>query len=232
MMSAGRSEAAEILSHTARLRGQAAPNNNNNNNMTTTLKTTRGRKPLNGAGEHENTGAAMPPLLETESLGIVLPRLDTRILEIKLEGTSPLITHAWSEKAKKMMRDKQQGKASAGKENKNPEQEMRGAMYLTADGKPGVPAISFKNAAVTACTSLGKSITKVAARQAFHVVGDIIPITGEPRMREDMVRVGMGVADIRYRPEFHPWSVVLQVQYNARVISAEQLVNLDRKSVV
>lgn len=169
---------------------------------------------------------AQPDIITTEA-AIVLPKLDNRTLEIKLVGDSPLITNAWSEKAKRMMRDKQQGKATKGRENKVPEDEMRGATYLTADGRPGLPALSFKNAAVTACTSLGKAITKVAARQAFHVIGDIIPIDAPaPKCREDMVRVGMGVADIRYRPEFWPWSVTVRVVYNARVISAEQLVNL------
>jgi hypothetical protein len=166
---------------------------------------------------------APPPDAE---MGIVLPQFDTRTIRIKLEGTSPLITHAWSEKAKKMMRDKQMGKATAGKETKDPEKDMEGAMYRTPDGKPGVPAISFKNAAVTACTSLGKAITKVAARQAFHVLGDIIPITGKYYCREDMVRVGMGTADIRYRPCWDKWSVEIDVRFNARVISAEQVVNL------
>jgi hypothetical protein len=45
-------------------------------------------------------------------------------------------------------------------------------------------------------------------------------------MREDMVRVGMGTADIRYRPEFTEWSVKLPIKYNADAISLDQLVNL------
>jgi len=167
---------------------------------------------------------AMPP--QESEMGIQLPQFDTRTIRIRLEGTSPLITHAWSEKAKKMMRDKQMGKATAGKENKDPDKEMEGAMYRTADGRPGIPAISFKNAAVTACTSLGKAITKVAARQAFHVLGDILPIEGQHYCREDMVRVGMGTADIRYRPCWNEWAVEIDVRFNARVISAEQVVNL------
>lgn len=187
------------------------------------MKTT---EPTAKNGTHNRITALLEPPAD-ESLGIVLPRLDTPVIEITLVGTSPLITHAWSEKAKRMMRDKQQGKASAGKENKDPQKEMEGAMYRTPDGKPGIPAISFKNAAVTACTSLGKStISKVMARQAFHVLGDILPIEGEYAMREDMVRVGMGTADIRYRPCWQEWKVKIQVRYNARVISAEQLVNL------
>ena len=33
----------------------------------------------------------------------------------------------------------------------------------------------------------------------------------DPIMREDMVRVGMGTADIRYRAEFRDWSALLRI---------------------
>lgn len=86
--------------------------------------------------------------------------------------------------------------------------------------------IAFKAAAVTACTSIG-GITKVAARQAFHVEGEMALIEGsEPRMRQDMVRVGMGTADIRYRGEFFPWFTTLTIQFNNRFMSAEQILNM------
>ena len=51
-------------------------------------------------------------------------------------------------------------------------------------------------------------------RGAFHVPGELTRIEGEPRPREDMVRVGMGTADIRYRGEFDPWAVDLNVKFN------------------
>jgi hypothetical protein len=160
-------------------------------------------------------------------INISLPKLDIREIELTLEGDSPLICHKWSEKAKRLILDKQMGKASEGREHKNPEEDYRESLYRLPDGSGyGFPAIAFKNAAVTACTSLGKSITKVAARQAFHVVGELVRIEGEPRPREDMVRVGMGTADIRYRGEFPEWRVRLRVRYNARVLSDEQVVNL------
>jgi hypothetical protein len=50
-------------------------------------------------------------------------------------------------------------------------------------------------------------------------------VIGEPRMREDMVRVGMGTADIRYRPEFPVWRIPRD-QVQRVVISAEQIANL------
>lgn len=172
------------------------------------------------------------------STAIELPRLAIQTIEIPIVGDSPLIVHKFSEKAKKQMLDKQMKKASAGKEAKDPWRDFVESMYWL-DGMPsnptekdvesarfGFPSVGFKAAAVTACTSIG-SITKVAARQAFHVEGEFIVIEGAPpSMREDIARVGMGTADLRYRGEFSPWKAVLTVKFNANLMSAEQVVNL------
>ncbi len=85
--------------------------------------------------------------------------------------------------------------------------------------------IAFKGAAVTACTSVA-NVTKVAARQAFHLAGELAPIYGEHRMGEDMVRIGMGTADIRHRAYFDRWATQLDVTYNRAMLSAEMLTNL------
>lgn len=172
------------------------------------------------------------------STAIELPPLALETVEIPLIGTSPLIVHAWSEKALRAMADKQQKKATKGREAKNPRADFIGSLYpLTplgddatdeelAAARFGFPGVAFKSAAVTACTSTG-AITKVAARQAFHVVGEMVEIVGPPpAMREDVTRVGMGVADLRYRGQFDPWGVRLRVEVNTAVMSAEQLVNL------
>lgn len=157
----------------------------------------------------------------------VIPKLDIRILEVTLVGDESLIVHHWSAKAIKEMLDKQMGVPNEGKAPKDPEQDYRDSLYVMEDGSYGFPAIAFKNAAVTACTSLGKSITKVMARQAFHVIGELVRIDGPgPSPREDMVRVGQGSADIRYRAEFKAWSVTLQLRYNHRVLTAAQILNL------
>jgi len=155
---------------------------------------------------------------------IELPELKKQSVQIRLIGDSPLIVHRFGEKARKMMLDKQMGKAKSGKEAKNPEADYQESMYRTEDGTPGFPAIAFKAAAVNAANDAG--IQKVLARRAFHVAGEIIPIEGEPAMREDVVRIAMGTADIRHRAEFKKWAVTLNVTYNAGIISLEQLINL------
>lgn len=173
-----------------------------------------------------------------QTTAIELPPLALQTIEIPLIGTAPLIVHAWSEKALRQMADKQQKKASKGREAKDPRADFIGSLYpLTAlsdaptdeelaAAKFGMPGVAFKSAAVTACTSTG-AITKVAARQAFHVVGEMVELIGPPpAMREDVTRVGMGVADLRYRGQFDPWGAKVRVEINTAVISAEQVVNL------
>lgn len=157
---------------------------------------------------------------------ITIPPIDVRRMELTLVGDSELIMHKWSEKAKKEMLDKQMGKAKSGKKAaKDPEQDYRDSIYVMPDGSYGFPAVAFKSTAVDACRFVeGMKMTE--ARGAFHILGELVRIDGEPRMREDMVRVGMGTADIRYRAGFPTWSTTITISYNAGVFTPEQIVNL------
>lgn len=180
-------------------------------------------------------------IAKKEDIGIELPPLDIRLMEVTVIGDSPLIVHAWSEKAKREMLDKQMKKAKQAKEAKNPRADFEASLYRLGDGY-GFPSIGFKAAAVTACTSVA-GITKIAARQAFHILGEDIDVNGafegtkarvnlvriqggEPSMREDMVRVGMGTADLRYRGEFADWHAKVLVRFNANVLSEAQILNI------
>ena len=157
---------------------------------------------------------------------ITLPPLDLRLLTLRLIGESPLICHAWSEKAKKQMLDKQMKRAKAAKEAKDPQKDYEESLYRMPDGSGyGFPAIAFKAAAVGACRFVdGLKMTE--ARGAFHIRAELVRITGTPEPREDMVRVGMGTADLRYRGQFPQWSVDLPIHFNAGALSAEQIVHL------
>lgn len=161
-----------------------------------------------------------------QSIGIELSKPRIQHLKVTVIGDSSLIVHRWSEKARKEILDKQMKVPKQGRAAKNPQQEYLDSLYTfnDAQGKQhyGFPAIAFKSAAVTACSSL-TGISKVLARQAFHVNGELVAIDGTPQMREDMVRVGMGVADIHFRGEFPEWSSTFDITYNSDVLSASQV---------
>ncbi len=173
-----------------------------------------------------------------EVLNIEIPEIEVRSMEVTLIGDSPLIVHKWSEKAKREMLDKQMKKATKGKSAKDPWTDYCESLYWLTDmpAKPtqkdidkakfGFPACAFKAAAVDAGYQQGLLAKKTTARGAFHIAGDLVEIEGTPTMREDMVRIGQGTADIRYRGEFKSWKTKLTIRYNPNAMSAEQIINL------
>lgn len=164
-------------------------------------------------------------MVAPKTVVIEIPPVVIRTMPIRIVGDSPLISHKWSDKAKQMMLDKQMGKAVPKKEPKDPEQEYRDSLYEHPDGGYGFPSVAFKAAAVSACRSVD-GIKMTEARAAFHVPGELVKIDGTPEMREDMVRIGMGTADIRYRGEFKQWSATLLIRFNENVLTPSQIVNL------
>ena len=160
---------------------------------------------------------------------IEIPKVEIAMVKFRVRGITPLIVSRFSEKAKQMMLEKQMKKASAGKEAKNPVEQYENSLYKFADGKrTGFPAVGFKSAMVRGGQQLGLKMTIL--RGQFHVMadeGDLVEIHGEPHMREDMVRLATGVADVRFRGEYNVgWEAELTIQYFKNAISAEQLAQL------
>lgn len=179
-----------------------------------------------------------------EAKEIIIPAIQINTIVVNLKGTTPLIMHKWSEKAKKEMLDKQMKKAKTkGHDVKDPVRDFIDSLYWL-EGEPkekteegfmeaiqngakfGFPSVAFKASAVSAGYRSGATKDKVSVNASFHIDGDMVEIEGTPEMREDMVRVGMGTADIRYRGEFKEWSAKFVVRYNAGAISSEQILNL------
>lgn len=165
---------------------------------------------------------------------VSLTRIKREIAEIPIKGTAPLIVHRWNEKAKEMMLQAQQGKKVA-KQPKDPQADYESSMYRFVDDGHGFPVMAFKAATVKGGGRLfGKSVKMTELRQLFTFIPDgigvdgtqLARISGEPTMREDMVRVGMGTADIRYRAEYRDWSAILRIEFVPSVIDLDSVVAL------
>ena len=175
--------------------------------------------------------------------------IEIKKVTIRIVGDTPLIMHAWSEKAKRMMLEAQMGMAKGKKkEAKNPVDDFIRSMYwltpMPEDGtmesfeeaiangaRFGFPVTAFKQAAISAAYRMGWAKDKMSMRGAFFIDSDengMIEIHSDtPEMREDMVKVGMGTADIRYRGEFKNWYADLTISYNANgQYSLENIVNI------
>lgn len=174
------------------------------------------------ASPPEDSGAAVAPI----------DRIAAETLMVPIRGTSPLVVHRFSEKAKREMLHNAQGKKTP-KEPKNPEAEYEAAFYRLKNGEPGFPALAFKSATVGGARFYGKQISMTALKQLIFFTGEpaedghyYVQIIGDAIMREDVVRVGRGGTDLRYRPQFTEWSTILTVTYVSSMLTRGSLLSL------
>lgn len=160
-------------------------------------------------------------------------------LPIILRGMpgSMLVVHAFAEKAKKEIRDKQAKKKKEAKEARDPQADFLASRYVDAKGRECVPVTAIKKSLISAATSFD-DLTKVALRQAIFVsvtcdpASQLVPIerydgtAAVASMREDAVTIGINTRGLAYRPQYEEWQLRVTVEYNPRLVSEEQLLAL------
>ena len=175
--------------------------------------------------------------------------IQIKTFTVHIVGDTPLIMHAWSEKAKREMLEKQMKVTKTkSRDAKNPVEDFIRSMYwlspmpeemtmeafeeaIANGARFGFPITAFKQAAISAAYRMGWAKDKMSMRGAFFIDGDenqMLEIKSDaPIMREDMVKVGMGTADIRYRGEFRNWSADINISFNENgQYSLEQIINI------
>jgi hypothetical protein len=163
--------------------------------------------------------------------------INIKRFEITVRGDSSLITHKWSEKAMRVILDKQMKKASGGREARDPETEFVNTLYFITEepekldyenfeaavkngARFGFPSTAFKQAAISGGYRSGMTKDKVSIMGAFHIDNELVCIEGKPEMRTDMVRLGgIGApADIRFRAEFKEKEYIDRVKKAGEII--------------
>lgn len=147
-----------------------------------------------------------------------------------IESTSPLIVHGWSEKALRMLRMTAAERRKVPKTTRDPAEEAAAATYYTADGSYGIPLLGLKASLISAAhkdVGLEKTLVRKSMFFADHDGSGCIKIyTDDPVVREDIVRVGVGQTDLRYRHEFARWRATIQTEIDANALSEQDLINL------
>jgi hypothetical protein len=175
--------------------------------------------------------------------------IEVKKTTIRIVGDTPLIMHAWSEKAKREMLQKQmKATKTSAREAKNPVEDFIRSMYwltpmpeefteeafesaIVNGARFCFPVTAIKQAAISAAYRMGWTKDKMSMRGAFFIDSDenqMVEIFSDPPIiREDMVKVGMGTADIRFRGEFRNWYADLTISYNSNgQYSLEQILNV------
>jgi hypothetical protein len=159
-----------------------------------------------------------------------------RSSRINIEGEY-LCINRFSEKAKRKIAATQAKGSRAKKgeirEKRDPKADFEGAKYVSREGWLGLPASSFRNAAIAACRLCGFSM--VLAKLSLFIDADgydkidgtpLVKITGKPIMNVMAVRPDKGGADLRYRPLWEEWSAKPLVRWDNDQFSSEDILNL------
>lgn len=173
----------------------------------------------------------------TEELVVIQPP-DFRLLELKIEGTSPLVINRFSSKAMEQMRATQEaGSAAKSKKTREPKDFtalFENAKHVSEDNWEGIHAAAFRNGAISACRACGFKMTH--AKLAFSVYADgydrvdgapLVRLThGEAEQYVAPTRNATGVVDLRCRPMYRRWGAKLRIRYDAGMLTAADVTNL------
>ncbi len=160
---------------------------------------------------------------------ISIPGINFKTIQIPIESTAPMLMHRFAEKQRKQIMDKQTKKGKVGRAERDIDQEVNDCIHwIDRENKEiGFPIGGFKKALIRGCKNSGGNL--VDARSSFNIIPDeenknLVAINYDRwEVQEDFVRLNGKTADIRYRPCFTSWKAVLTIQYDADMISAEQL---------
>jgi hypothetical protein len=157
-------------------------------------------------------------------------------ITVRIEGTAPLLLHKFSEKMRRQIEEKQTSKSAVQKkrEPKDYAAEYNAARYISQHGWDGIPAGAIRASMIAACRTItGLPMTK--AKGAFFILSDgrdgtdgtpLVKINGEPKHDTRPVRLESGVADMRNRPRYDDWSCDITIQFDADMLSAQDVANL------
>lgn len=182
----------------------------------------------------KTTRATKAPVASTDAKApvIQIDRIVVETILVPVIGTTPLIVHKFSEKAKREMLDGMQGKKNP-RQPKDPQAEYEAAFYRLADGSNGMIAGAFKDATVGGARFY-RTVKMTELKSFLWFLGELgddgrmmVKIEGEPHMREDVVRLKRGGStDLRYRPEFPEWRTTLKVNYPTSMLTRGSVLSL------
>ena len=166
-----------------------------------------------------------------------------------LVGDTPLIVHAWSEKAKLEMLKKQSGATRVAKEKRDPEDDFKNSLYEMTPGVYGFPITAVKKA-ILSCAHKDRGVPRTDVMAALWLDAELVrtrpalagaicdmPLVrihgSKPEMREDMVRIGAGIrktANLAYRGQFTTWAIRVTGTVNPDMVAPHALAFLTRQA--
>lgn len=205
------------------------------------------RRPTSNGGREDvaDLRGQIPPMtpdeMEAALTGTVqkviisAPRMEYATLHI--EGTSPYVQHAFSQKSQIKMEAAQRAGTRArsrkSREERQFEADYEAAKHVAEEGWLGIPASAFRNGMISACRLVGFAMTRAKLSIFVDPHGidandgtPLIKIIGEPRIHKGWGRNADGGADLRWRPMWVKWEAMVPLHWDLDQFNAQDVLNL------
>jgi len=160
-----------------------------------------------------------------EKIQVKVKPLDARKLKVTVYGDC-LLMDKMTDEVKQSITDKQTGKEMSKKEKRNIDKEIKDAIHKTSKGVIGYPSAGFKAGMVESASRVGdKFFSKDLVRGAIKIINQkegLIPIKFK---KQDVLEHTIN-PNTKYSPAFHDWEAELEILYDAKNISASDIINL------
>ncbi len=159
---------------------------------------------------------------------ITLPSNESILVCYRLNGTTPMLVHAFGQKSFTQMLEKMCGCRADGspldkdREPKDLEAEFQNAIARNKRGEHAIPIRWIKAGMLSAASAGNKAINGSALRRGVFVLGFTTPILtpegkkfSDPAKQIDIVRVGSWsnrVPDVRARPRYDEWMIEIALR--------------------
>jgi hypothetical protein len=164
---------------------------------------------------------------ETETKKVTVEPIKIGELNLKIQGTTPLLMEKMSDKVANELTAIMQGQGKDKRKNRDFESEVKDKIHYTPGGKVGFPSGGFKKAMVSAAPYMDGMDMKLA--RSIVVVGDMVEINSKPYIINKTIGRDSGrnrAPRPIWRPEFRDWTCTLKIRYNSSLITPEQIVGL------
>jgi|TARA_R110002012_G_scaffold8037_1_gene37356 hypothetical protein len=152
------------------------------------------------------------------------------VLTFRIRGISPLVQNRFYNK--EGIRSAHAGDRTKNRAPRDPAAECANAAHKLTNGGYGFPADGLKGSVIEAA-HIDIGLPKTLLKKSFFILADdpvenlcALDFEGEPIMREDRVVIGKGSTDLRYRPQFDDWGIIVRCEFDADAVPPKTLLKL------
>lgn len=171
-----------------------------------------------------------------ETKVLEIPTLSLKSMKVEIVGITPLCMHKFPEETvKKLLDKKMKVPKTGGRKEYNIDQIAESCIYRLPNGEIGIPIRMIYKSMINAATEIN-GLNKTTLRRAIRFFSnddsEMVKLKFRPYSKDKLYYIDIRpevivkTIDTRIRPMFYDWSFEIEICYNERLVSKEQIFNL------